>query len=199
MEDLGLRDPYDMTFKMPNIRFSHKLDSRQRFTVETFVPLLPNSYYRPKISPEGMKLWIYLRVPNFFVAKNRQLKAFRGEANFNDNTHLNTAYGTVADKILEDFDNGGEEDDSLIIWNPEPMEVDLPFKCEEEIAWEVQLFPNNLGELTDECGGQQFHGLLICQCTSVEKPRARARGGRRVVTDEDEDAEMGGDDDGGDT
>ena len=114
--------------------------------------------------------------------------AFCGK-NFNDDTHQNTAYTEAVDAIKTEFEDDAVGGDT-VVWS-KPIQIKAGFKCEEELEWEVQMYPNNLGNLIDQLGGQQFFAVLMARLTSIKKPKARVTGGFRVIAppdDEDEDA-----------
>jgi hypothetical protein len=67
------------------------------------------------------------------------------------------------------------------LFGDNPMNVVLPFACEERlVSWELQAYANDLGDLTDNCGGQQFHGILVVILRKLGTKRKTA-GGFRVV------------------
>lgn len=186
---------YNKEVKFAFMQYSH-LNTRGRriLSVESFVPTLPNNFFRAIVSPCGTKLLFSVRLPNTFTAEDRQSLAFYDDANFNNSTHQNTAYKKIAQRINEDHDDGS---DDLYIWS-DPQEIPLLFKCEEELRWEVQMhlpIPE-VATLTEELGGEQFTAIFAAKLTSVEKPKTRQRGGVRVVgrrAEEDDNMEEGDD------
>jgi len=186
-----------MNFVQPNMKHGYADTGRETINAELMVPTLPNKFFRVRMSPCQMILRVQIKVPDIFVDKQQQLCALGG-AGFNRNTHQNTAYNNCIDAIEEQCDDGAAtEDGSLNIWG-DPMEFKLEFKCEEDVNWEVQFFPNDEEGLTDTLGGQQFFAILNIKLTSVEKPKARNAGRVRVITlpqAMDEDGTDGNDDD----
>ena len=180
-------DPYSMMYLFPRLRYQYTMNRRQTENIELFVPTMPNEYFRPFMDPSGMSLSLSIRIPKFFTSAKRQLSAFSEDATFTSNTHANTAYQAVSQQVRDDHDDGDVEN---AIWS-EPLEYPLSMKCEEDILWEVQFFQNNLGDLTDELGGQQFFAVLVIRCTSVVKPKSANKGGTRVISkDLDESDEV---------
>jgi len=108
--------------------------------------------------------------------KNRQLH--EGDAEFTDDSHQNTFCQKCVEAVEAKCDNGDKE---LTVWG-DPVEFNLGIKCEEELNWEIQCFPNDLAELTDLFGGQHFFALMFCETTGIEKPTVRNTGCSRVVT-----------------
>ena len=51
---------------------------------------------------------------------------------------------------------------------------------ERIVSWEVQCYVNDLGELTDNLGGQQFHGVLAI-ILQKNRSKRRTKGSFRVV------------------
>ena len=179
---IGLEDAFShsMNFVQPQMKFPHIEAGRKTINIELFVPTLPNNFFRVRLLPCQQILHIQIKVPGVFVDKNRQMHALGGDE-FNRNTHQNTACNQCIDSIEETYDDGSSDGGTVKIWG-DPMEFNLPFKCEEEVDWEVQFFPNDEGDLIDTLGGQQFFAVLVMKLTSVEKPKARNAGRVRVVT-----------------
>jgi len=179
---IGLEDAFShsMNFVQPHMKFPHIEAGRKTINIELFVPALPNNFFRVRLLPCQQILHIQIKVPGIFVDKNRQTHALGGD-DFNRNTHQNTAYSQCVDSVEETYDDGTSEGRRIDIWGA-PMEFKLDFKCEEDIDWEVQFFPNDEGDLIDTLGGQQFFAVLVMKLTSVEKPKARNAGRVRVVT-----------------
>ena len=177
---------YSFQFIFPKVAYTHITNRRKVYTVELFVPTLPNSYFRPGVKNDGCILAVSARCPDIIVHPKRQVVTFQDQDDFNDNTHANTAYQEVANSTLADekYNDGSDE---LQLWSDQ-IEFILPFKCEQELRWEVQNVPNNLEGITDELG-QQYFSILAIRCISVEKPKSLNRGGRRII------ANLDGDDD----
>jgi hypothetical protein len=56
--------------------------------------------------------------------------------------------------------------------------------AERIVCWELEAYRNDMGNLTDELGGQQFRSVLSITMRKL-KVRRRATGGFRVIDDED--------------
>ncbi len=62
------------------------------------------------------------------------------------------------------------------------MSMALPFGCEERIVeWEVQAYPNNLGELSDDLGGQQFFACLDITLWKLPSTKCKTTGGFWII------------------
>ena len=80
-------------------------------------------------------------------------------------------------------------EDKRIIWS-DPMEVPLPFPCEEQVVqWDVILTPINLEELTDQVQAQQFDAIVHVELRStyVNVDNEQVATNRVVMLDEDEE------------
>ena len=180
MQGMGVSEKksFSMDFQCPHMLFVHTVDQREHVEIQFYVPTLPNIHFRPRRHPEiADKLLLGIVVPPFFPDKERLNVVFGQEADFNQSTHMNTAYKKLADDVAEVFDDGSPE----ITYIGKPQEVDLPFSCEEEVDWEVQFYPNDVDELTDALGGLQFFAVMTVDLVNIAKPKNRAVGGIRVV------------------
>lgn len=104
-------------------------------------------------------------------------------------THRNTGYKKVLDKINLDYDDGN---DGLLPLVGDPQRIRLPFLCEmDTIEYEV-IYGFNTTTTDDGNGNQvpihnqlnmnrQFFATLSVELISVVKRNQRRRGGARVV------------------
>jgi hypothetical protein len=190
-EDLGAMDvtddkPYAKEINLPQLKYKFSED-RKKMNVELWVSLLPNSYYRVKLSPDQRHLHISFLIPGCFHDKNRQTQAFAEEDDFNDKVHQNTAYQDVIKAIIQDHDTNDEQTEEDVKVYTEPLIIPLDEKYEEEVDWEVQTFcvydqhDPTVAELMDALGSRIFVGIMTCKLTNVEKPKQRIQGHVRVV------------------
>jgi hypothetical protein len=153
-----------------------------------FVPTLPLDYFVPEVGNQGNVFSVATRIPNFFFTFKRILQANRSVSGFNKNTSQAQAYKKVCDYI---DNHHGHRD--VIYGNPQF--VQLPFSCEERIVhWEIQANKNNLGALTDQLGGQQFHSVLWAKLRKL-KDKKRTVGKFRIIDDDEQDDDNFMDDD----
>lgn len=180
MASLSIDSAYSMDFVCPFIMYRHARGERDFVTCEFYVPTLDQDQFRVVVPVSNRrKLQIGVTVPNLFGEKDRQEKVYRRDRAFNQNTHENTAYKKIAEKIQSDFDDGSNR--TLLIGKLQ--EVDLPFECEEDIRWDICLHRN-----TDFEGHniQLLHSILKVHLKSVVKPKTKHRARVRLVLDDDE-------------
>jgi hypothetical protein len=103
----------------------------------------------------------------------------------------NTSHAQAFKKICQIVDNHYGHRDKIF---GEHQMIPLPFSCEERIVtWEIQALKNDLGSLTDDLGGQQFHYCIWAKLRK-RKVKKRTVGKFRII---DSDAEMEDDDEDG--
>jgi hypothetical protein len=114
-------------------------------------------------------------VPALFITNEKgAIQSNAGVVGFNEDTHYAQAHREQCEDIQAAF---GLK--NAIIGKP--MQIDMPFICEERIVdWEIQAYPNDLGDLTDDLGQQQFHALLVVFARKLRTKR-KTTGGFRVV------------------
>jgi hypothetical protein len=152
------------------------------------VSTLPLDYFVPDVVNQGNVFSVATRTPNFFFTFKRILQANNSVFGFNKNTSQAQAYKKVCDHI---DNHHGHRD--VIYGNPQF--VPLPFSCEERIVhWEIQASKNNLGELSDQLGGRQFHSVLWAKLCKV-KGKKRTVGKFRIIDDDQQDDDNFMDDD----
>ena len=62
-----------------------------------------------------------------------------------------------------------------------PIEITMPFVCEERIvSWEIQAYPNEMGTLSDDLENEQFHAVLVILMQKLRNKRLKV-GGFRVI------------------
>jgi hypothetical protein len=176
---VGAGGLFCMDFKFPYIKYNFAVDDRDHFRVDLYVPTLHNDHFRPRIDPDDpTTLLVGIVVPDFFPSKTRLNQAHGGDAGFNGNTHMNTSYKKLADKVYECYDDGSPEPTFI----GEPQRIPLPYPCEDDsVVWESQRHINEDEELTDLLGGVQFYTVLSVILRAVHKPKARVVGTTRVV------------------
>jgi hypothetical protein len=84
-----------------------------------------------------------------FPDERRVIQPNDGVDGFNHNTHQAQPFKDQCERIVAAHD-------MMAIYG-RPMEITMPFVCEERI---VQAYHNNLGTITDNLGGEQFHAML---------------------------------------
>ena len=123
---------------------------------EVYVPTLPRNFFILEIVNGGLGLEVRIEMPSFFVKEERVIQSNNHVRGFNQNTHEAQAFKDVSQEIDKHFGMTNH------IFGDNPFVIDLPFTCEERIvSWELQAYHNDLGDLTDELGGQQFHMVLV--------------------------------------
>lgn len=176
MSDMALSNApmFSMDFQLPFILsvFNEQLD--QMVKVEVLVPTLPKEFFLPDIISGGKKMEVSIQVPPFFVDEGRVIASNAGVAGFNQNTHQAQAFKDQCEVIHES--NGMKN----TIFG-KPMEIAMPFVCEERIVdWEIQAYRNELGNLTDDLGQEQFHAVLVVIARKLRNKR-KTTGGFRVI------------------
>lgn len=167
--------PFFMCYKCPFIMTTYNEGLDIMVKIEFFVPTLPREYFIPDVVNGGWGCELRIQVPGFFVSEERVIVSNNHLQGFNQNTHEAQSYKDVCEKIDAHF---GMTD---MIFGDEPQVADLPYQCEERVvSWEIQGYPNDLGELTDQFGGQQFHQVLAVVMRKL-KTKRRTTGGFRVV------------------
>lgn len=169
---------FKMDFALPYIIHDYKEDMDNICTVDVLCCTYPKEYYIPDVIKGGLALQLRVRVPSFFTNESRILNANGGDG-FNRNTHQAQAYKEQCEAIDQHYGFVNT------IFGDNPQVIPLPFKVEERIVgWEVQAQLNNLGTLTDDLGGQQFHFTLSINLMKL-KTKRRTTGGFRIIGGED--------------
>ena len=103
------------------------------------------------------------------------MKSSHGVAGFNKNTHQVQAFKDQSEEILSD--------NNMMLSSifGRPMEIAMPFVCEERIvSWEVQAYPNEMGTLSDDLQNEQFHAVVVIVMQKLRNKRLKV-GGFRVI------------------
>ena len=192
VEGMSLENPYSMDAAYPFILSSHFDDRREFCRIDFFVPTLPTSSFKVKVSSDKLKLMVYTVIPLKFVSEARLDQTNTDDDEFNASTHENTAYKKVARTIKKDHQD--ERNPQLTVIG-EPQIIDLPFPCEDEVEHNVEYHSNRaMGAVIPN--HRQFMAVLAVHLTSVEKPQDDVRGGFRIVESEDDGDGAAADDDG---
>ena len=179
------KDKYSMNGTYPFILSSHFDDRREFCRVDFFVPTLPTSSFKVKVSEDKLKLLVYTVIPLKFVSEVRLDQTNTDDAEFNASTHENTAYKKIARTIKKDHQD--ERNPQLTVIG-EPQIIDLPFPCEDEVEHNVEYHSNRAMAAVIQ-NHRQFMAVLAVHLTSVEKPQDDVRGGFRIVESEDDGGE----------
>jgi hypothetical protein len=170
----GSTPMFKMDFTLPYMIHVYKENHDTIVTVDLLVPTYPKDYFIPDVIDNGSTLQLRTRIPEFFPNEGRVLAAHGGDG-FNQNTSQAQAFKDCCEEIDQHF---GFVD---TIYGDNPQVIPLPFKVEERILnWEVQGYQNNLGNLTDDLGGQQYHFTLSIDLMKL-KTKRRTEGGFRIV------------------
>jgi hypothetical protein len=192
MNKLAITSSYSLNFVCPYIMFQHARAERDCVTCEFLVPTLGEENFRVLVPVTNRStLQVLLTIPGIFVEKTRHDRVHRGDVAFNQNTHENTAYKKLVEKISSDFDDGSP----TINYVGKIQEIELPFACEEDVEWEISYFPIHNEAVSNDLG-LQFYSILTVILTSQVKPKVKRRALVRVVMDEEE-GDGDGDGDGG--
>ena len=169
------KKPFSMDVAFPYFLYEYEEADEKHCSVDFLVYGLPNSAYRPKVSPGGQELQLRVIVPPFFVSDDR---LFVANDEINENTHKATAYKMAVDSIKKKHGDGSVEQRLM----GDPQSVKLPFPVEEQIScWEVQAFGNN--DTDFHLGGvQQMVFILAVDLVAKEKRYKKKEGGIRVFT-----------------
>ncbi len=174
LSQLSIVPAFSMDFKLPFVHYSYNEGLDQMIKVEVLVPILPKEYFIPDLRNDGQTLDILIQVPFKFIDEERVLDSNSDKKDFNVNTYQAQAYKDMCEGIMAKFG----KTNSIF---GKPMVIDLPFVCEQRIVeWEVQAYPNDLGTLTDDLGGQQFHAVLSVILRKL-KTKRKTTGGFRVI------------------
>ena len=177
--DITSRQSYNLGMVAPYLMYSHMVDEREHLKIEYYVPALHRSSFLPRRHPsDPNKLLGGVVVPSLFADKERQNLVHHGDADFNQNTHMNTSFKKLLEQVYSDLDDGNPGGPSFL---GQPIESVLPYPCEEEIDWEVQYYPIDNDDLTDDIGAEQFFAVLTVSLISIVKPKHRAAGRSRVI------------------
>jgi hypothetical protein len=167
---------FSMDFKLPYIIYVFNQQLDEMCNIDIFAPTLPSEFFIPDVTNGGNSLELRIQVPPFFVCETRVLQSNQGNAGFNENTSQAQAFKNQCEAIDEHYAFA-----NAIFSDSSTMTVELPFTCEERItSWEVIAYLNDLGSLTDDLGGQQFHSCVSITLTKL-KTKRRTAGGFRVV------------------
>lgn len=173
--DISAVPMFCMDWTCPFILSTYNEDVDIMIKAQVLVPIYPKEYFIPDVGNGGMQLEIRLQVPSFFVDEARILESNAGQAGFNVNTYQAQSFKDVCEQIDTHYGMLNN------IFGATPMIIALPFACEERLVdWEIQAYPNDLGTLTDDLGGQQFHACLSITLRK-HKTKRKTTGGFRVV------------------
>jgi hypothetical protein len=168
-----------MDFTLPFLMWKHSVDQREHLVVHFFVPTLPTEVFRIRLDPNDSRVLLFgIQLPSFYPANERLDAVHAGDAAFNENTHKNTSYKSLANRVEKAYKDGSS---SFKYISDTPGAVRLPFPCEEDVAWEAQYYPIEDDGLTDTLGREQFACVSEVELVSVFKPKTRAVGRTRVV------------------
>ena len=175
MSNMNITSPlFSMDFKLPFILTVYNDNLDQMVKVEVLVPTYPKEFFLPDLVSGGKKLEINIQAPPFFIDEGRVIASNAGVEGFNKNTHQAQAFKDNCESIHASF---GMKNTIF----GKPMEIEMPFDCEERIVdWEIQAYPNDLGTLTDDLGGEQFHAVLVVYARKLRTKR-KTHGGFRVI------------------
>lgn len=176
INNMSVEEPvpkFSMDFSLPFIMKIFKEDDDEMVGIDVFVPTLPKDYFIPDIDAQGRVFVLGIRVPNFFKDENRVLAVNEG-GQFNRNTYEAQAYKERCEEIEEHYGFA-----SSIFGNA--IRIKLPFQVEQRIVyWEIQGHENDLDNLTDDLGGQQYHFTLSAKLMKLKSKR-RTHGGFRII------------------
>jgi hypothetical protein len=164
---------WSMDFSLPYILSVYNADLDQMVRVDVFVPTLPREFFIPDIMAGGQKMQVKIQVPPFFPDERRVIQSNEGVDGFNHNTHQAQSFKDQCERIVSAH--------GMMAIYGRPMEISMPFVCEERLVeWEIQAYVNDLGTLTDDLGGEQFHAVLSIVARKLRTKR-KTEGRFRVV------------------
>lgn len=177
MEQMELAVPtYSMEFKQPFILTTYNEGDDRMCTIHVIALTMPKENFIPEVVDVGKRLEIRMRVPGFFLDEGLIIELKSGVKGFNKNTHQAQSFKSVCEAIDEQY--------GMLARKPvfgHAMIIALPFVCEERVVeWEIQAYPNNMGDLTDDLGGQQFFACLTITLRMLKTKRATT-GNFRVI------------------
>jgi hypothetical protein len=180
--NVNASSPFSFSTVFPYTITTYDEGDDQMCDLFCFVPTLPLEYFLPDVIEKGNVFSLSMRVPNVFFTFKRVLLANKDVKGFNKNTSQAQAYK----KVCQTIDNHHGHRDEIF---GDPQMVPLPFSCEERIVtWEIQASKNDLGSLTDDLGGQQFHYVLWAKLRKL-KDKKRTTGKFRIIEDGDDEME----------
>ncbi|KAG7369806.1 hypothetical protein IV203_027552 [Nitzschia inconspicua] len=172
--------PHNFNATFPFIISSYGEGDDEMCDIFFFVPTLPRECFKPDVINNGIAFTLSMRVPRFFFKGKRILLANHENPNFNENTAAAQAFKKLCGRI----ETGNVDIQSIYT---KPQIVQLPFVCEERIVeFEIQIARNNLGNLTDLCGGVQFHVVLWAKLRKIRE-KTRIVGKYRMIHDDSSD------------
>lgn len=170
---LGKTKLFSTEFKLPYMIFMYPDNDDVMVKVEFFGPMLPEFSFKPDVINGGAALELKVECPEIFCNNTRSLIVNGDADGFNNNTSEAQAFKNTCDAIDEAY---GFPDQLF----GDPQVVQLPFSVEERIvSWSCNAFPNEMGELTDNLGGLQFHNIVTVTLRKL-KVKKRTQGAFRV-------------------
>jgi hypothetical protein len=181
---------YDYAWKHPFHCLTYNQGLDVICKVEFFVPVLPENYFFLDVVNNGTLLEVRTRIPNHMFMEERVLASNSGVAGFNANTSEAQAHKDLCEYVVVDNENGL----TGVIFG-QPQLVELPFQCEERIVtWEIEAFTNDLENMNETFGAQQYHTNLKVVLRKL-KTKRRIQGRIRVVGNLVDDGVSENDDD----
>jgi len=163
--------PFCMNVFFPHILYTYIEDGLRRVTIDFLVFGQSKESFRPKVISDGTVFQLGMVIPPFFVKEDRLMQAYQRDQSFTEDTHKATALQEVV----------GRHTAHLDIEEPvmaDPMQVKLPFKCEEDIAeWEMIAYDNE-DAFNEEVGTNQYFFVLAVTLTGVDKVKKCQKAGK---------------------
>ena len=171
-------------FYFPWFSFVYKANGGRDHVTTRFHGLCrPKSHYKISVTPDGGYLQLRVRVADRLYSKPMNNAILQSLGILHELSALKNAFEAKVGDITKTME------DKRIIWS-DPMEVPLPFPCEEQVVqWDVILTPINLEELTDQVQAQQFDAIVHVELRStyVNVDNEQVATNRVVMLDEDKE------------
>ena len=154
--------PFCMNISFPYILYHYLDNGLCALTIDFLIIGQKKEFFRPKVVPDGQVFQLGMIIPPIFTNEARLLLSHFDDLEFNHDTNKATALTEVCAKHTGHLD----------IVEPllgEPMQIKLPFKCEDDIRkWEIVALDNS-AEFSTEVGNQQYYFLLSVDLLAADK------------------------------
>ena len=168
---------YSMDFKLSFIISVYNDVLDQMVKVKVFIPILSKEFFIPDVIFGRKKVSIKIQVALFFVDERHVIQSNKRVVGFNQNMHQAQAFKDWSEAVLVHYNM---MIDSIYGTS---MEIAMPFVIEERIvAWEIQAYLNDLGNLEKYLGCPQFLAVLSVVVQKLRNKRLNI-GSFRVTAD----------------
>ena len=187
MDQLSLKGAsYDLDCKWGYMMFTHLVDKREHCKIHMWVPTLPTSHFKVTVHPnDPSHCHVITYYPDMFYDEDRLKKARKNDASFNRDTHENTVYKKLSEKVSRDFE---DENNPLLVVTGDPQVVPLPFPCESAPTYKV-VYHGSRDLDGIPVPTKQYLSVLEIDLKNVVKPKVNNAATYDVVDSDDDDGD----------